>query len=351
MARCFGKVVGISSACLLCCWMSFFSPVVPQAAQKEGMLRVALLLEHDGGWSALLRRGLEAAAGELPLHAEVLTASEEASRTALFRKTADAFDLVIVASDGFHEILRDNAANYRKTMFGCVDAGIRAANIMSVTFADEQAAFLAGAAAAMLTARQNLPGINSERTLGWLSGDDTPAQRTLLHGFTEGARLVAPETRVINGMSGSFATTGRAVEETRRMLAQGADVIGLASAAGNVPALEIIRESGSYVVGLDEDQASALPGRVLTSIVKRADKAVREIVSSAASGHFRGKEVLVFDLQNGGVDITELFRGAPAVGTWPLDDARRRLGELRREIINGGIRIQSQRDRTLCDCL
>jgi basic membrane protein A len=112
-----------------------------------------------------------------------------------------------------------------------------------------------------------------------------------------------------------------------------------------------VRESGVYIVGLDEDQASALPGRVLTSIIKRADKAVYEIVALAATGRFRNKEIIMYDLENGGVDVTDVFNGIPALERWPLRDVRRRLGELRKEISSGGIRIRSLRDRTLCDCL
>jgi basic membrane protein A len=298
-----------------------------------------------------LRRGLDRAAQDFPLLVEVLIASSENEQIFLFRKAAGEFDLVLVGSARFHEILRDNAANYRRTLFGCVDAGIRAPNIMSVTFADEQAAYLAGAAAAMLTARRELPGVNGEKILGWLTGEDTPAQRSLLNGFTEGARLIDPETRVVNGISGSFGEAGRAVEETRRLLEQGADVVALAAGAGNIPALELVREKGVYIVGLDEDRTSLLPGRALTSIIKRADRAVYEIASLAAAGRFRGGEIIVYDLENRGVDITDVFNGAPALGRWPLRDVRRRLDELRGEISSGGISIKSLRDRTLCDCL
>ena len=340
----------------LCCVL--FSSVCvsaasPQAAQSGGALRVALLLEHDDeqGWSALLRRGLDRAGQEFSLHVEVLKAPSESEQISLFRKAAGEFALVLVGSARFHEILRDNAGNYRRTLFGCVDAGIRAPNIMSVTFADEQGAYLAGAAAAMLTVRKNLPGVNDEKVLGWLTGEDTPAQRSLLNGFTEGARHIDPEMRVVNGISGSFGGAGRAAEETRRLLERGADVIALAAGRGNIPALELAREKGVYVVGLDEDQASVLPGRVLTSIIKRADKAAYEIAALAATGRFRGGEIVVYDLKNRGVDIADVLNGMPALERWPLRDVRRRLGELRREISSGGIRIKSLRDRTLCDCL
>ena len=327
------------------------------AATPEKPLRVALLLEHpggDNGWNDALLRGLERARRDLPVQADALVAppqADAATLQAFFQKAAASHDLVIVASDRLHEILRNNAANFRRTMFGCIDAGIRAPNIMCITFADEQAAYLAGAAAAMLTAQTTLPGINADRTIGWLSGEDIPAMRSLLNGFVEGARLVDPEVRVINKITGSFTNADSGRQAARELLDQGADVLVLACGAGNGPALEEAAARGAYVVGLDNNQDSRLPGRVLTSIVKKADDAAYDLIAAAASGNFRGKEILVRDLQNGGVDITDMAPFKSAAGKNIPAGLERRLRELRGEIMNGGIRLKSLREKTLCDCL
>lgn len=319
-------------------------------------MRVALLLESvepassGNSWSTLLQAGLTQAAHDFSLHAETLAATPGADQEALFSRAAREYDLVLVASDGLHEILRNNAANFRNTSFGCIDAGIRATNIMSVTFADEQAAFLAGAAAAMLTTQTSLPGVNREKLIGWLSGEDVPAMRSLLNGFTEGARLIDPEVRVITMVTGSFGDAAAGREKARGLLEQGADVLVLAAGQGNAGALEEVREHNAYAVGLDADQDALLPGRVLTSILKRADRAVYEIVAAAAARRFRGKEIIVYDLKNGGVGITDLVRFKTAAGHNLPPNLDRRLQELRGEILGGSIRLKSLRARTLCDC-
>ena len=334
------------------------APYAAESASATGnpRLRVALLLEHpggDGGWNDALLRGLERARA-LPVDAEVLVAPAQADAAAMqefFRNAAASHQLVLVASDKLHEALRNNAANFRRTMFGCIDAGVRAPNIMSITFADEQAAYLAGAAATMLTAQTALPGINADRTIGWLSGEDVPAMRSLLNGFVEGARLVDPEVRVINRITGSFTDAAAGGKAARELLDQGADVLVLASGLGNGPALQEAASRGAYVIGLDGNQDDRLPGRVLTSIVKKADDAVYDLVAAAASGNFKGKEILVRDLKNGGVDITEMGPFRTVAGKNAPAGMDRRLRELRSELINGGIRLKSMRERTLCDCL
>ena len=327
------------------------------AAGQQGPLRVALLLETptgDNDWNDSLVDGLHQAERKLGVRGSVVVAQpghNDAALQEMFRTAAASNDLVLVASSGLHEVLRNNAANFRRTMFGCIDAGVRAPNIMSVTFADEQAAYLAGAAAAMLARQTTLPGIRGAKMIGWISGEDCPAMRSLLGGFTEGARVVDPEMRVVNVVTGSFANAEAGRAAARNLMDQGADVLVLASGMGNGPALQEIKARSAYAVGLNTSKDNDLPGHVLTSILKHPDKAVYAIVASAASGHFAGKEILVRDLQNGGVGITDMEPFKAAAGKNVPQDMDRRLRELRGEILNGGVHLKSLRERTLCDCL
>lgn len=85
----------------------------------------------------------------------------------------------------------------------------------------------------MLTTAKALPGINADKTLGWVSGEDVPALRSLFNGFKEGARLVDPEVRVIQAVSGSFADAAAGGKAAQSLLDQGADVLVLAAGLGN----------------------------------------------------------------------------------------------------------------------
>lgn len=297
-------------------------------------LNVALLLEHDqaSAWTDLLRQGLKNS--ESPeIRTEVIIAPPGPEQRKIFQDAAASHDLVLVASDSLHEALRDNAANFRRVMFGSIDAGIRAPNIMSVTFADEQASFLAGAAAAMLAKGEKDP------VIGWLSGADTPAMRSLFNGYSEGALLARPGARIIQAVVGSFTDPVQAAKKAEWLLDAGAIVIGLAAGAGNPAALKAVEGRGAQAIELDA--ASGSP--VIGIISKGADKAVQEIISSAASGNFRRKEIITYDLANRGVNFEKGGHWSP--------DISRRMGELRSEIEKGAIRIHSLRQRTLCDCL
>ncbi|MBD5640874.1 MAG: BMP family ABC transporter substrate-binding protein [Desulfovibrio sp.] len=299
-------------------------------------LNVALLLEHEqpSAWTDLLRKGLLA---NPEIRAEVIIAPPGEKQREIFRSAAASHDLVLVASDSLHEALRDNAANFRRVKFGSIDAGIRAPNIMSVTFADEQAAFLAGAAAALFSAGRQ----PQNPAIGWLSGQDTPAMRSLFSGYSEGALLASPGVRIIQAVAGSFTDSAKAASKAEWLIDSGVAVLALAAGAGNGAARAVAQARGIPVLELDAASGSASLG----VIEKAADRAVAEIVAAAASGNFRGKEILTYTLANGGVNFRP---GGIAAGN---PEIARRLKELRLELEKGSIRLRSLRQRALCDCL
>lgn len=339
-----------------------FSSVLAAAAGEAPALRVALLLEDaapDQGWNDLLRQGLEQARKELGVRTAVVVAPPQGSngltQEGIFQAAARQADLVLLSGARLHEILRNNAANFRQTKFGCIDTGIRAANIMCVTFADEQAAFLAGALLSQLHRHGLLPAPRTragsdELTLGWLAGEDDPQLKSMLNGFVEGVRLESPGARVINGVAGSYSSPEKGRAKAEELL--GLDINALAVLAGRagLGAVEAAIAQGRPLVGVDKDQQFLAPKLMLTSIVKRADRAVFEIVKATAQGAFAGNEIITYDLANGGVDIVSPQVWARHAGVRLPAAIERRLAELRLELTRGGIRLPSLRDRTLCNC-
>ena len=313
---------------------------------------VCLLLESltpDKGWHDQLRAGLARAEKELGITARVVAAPAGSDQQDIFREEAARADLVLVADDSLHEVLRNNAANFRTTHFGCIDTGVRAANIMSVTFADEQAAFLAGAAAAMLTTSDSR-GMNPQKTLGWLSGRETGPIVTMLNGFLEGARLIDPEIRPVHRSLDSFEDAQRAQTRCRELLDEGADIVVLAAGSAGLAALDVLAERQALAIGMAADQDDLRPGRVLTSILKQGDRAVYEIVAAHAQGGFRGGEILTHSLADKGVGITDLRGFSREEGNRLPPRLKERLMELRRELERQAIRLPSLRQGTLCNC-
>lgn len=301
-------------------------------------LRVALLLEgqrDDHAKNSLMCFGLANAAKSCELQASVLEAGE-GNLAAVFAKAAKEHDLVLLASPRLHEILRSQAGNFPRTSFGCLDTsilGLRSKNIMSVTFADAEPAFLAGAASALM--------VGAGQKLGWLEDEESPQSRTMLEGFVAGAQVSRPDIRIVR-REAKGRDMGALLSEMR---AEGAAMVFLATGPLTREALQALAVYSLWGVGLDMDQSPLAPKKIPLSLVKRFDRAVEELVLARANGTFKGRETLVYNLENKGVALVQARDARlPA-------NVQRRLQELSRELEAGNIVLEDKRTPTLCNCL
>ena len=129
---------------------------------------------------------------------------------------------------------------------------------------------------------------------------------------------------------------------------EGTAVVAVMARRADAAAVKRIAARGGYLVG--ETSRPLLPERTVTSIVRRLDLAVFEIVAAAAEGRFAGGKIITRTLEDGGVVLTppEAFARHSGLAVPPRVFSR--LEELRRELASGNIRLQSRRLPTLCDC-
>src|SRR6185436_14802497 len=71
-------------------------------------------------------------------------------------------------------------------------------------------------------------------------------------------------------------------------IAAGSDVIYHASGSTGHGVFEAAAEAHAFAIGVDADQFDEMPGVVVTSMIKRGDVAVFDIVKDVVEGHFRG---------------------------------------------------------------
>ena len=306
--------------------------------------RAVLLLEHEkpSAWNDMLRKGFAETARKYGFAPSVAIISSGKDLSGQFDKEVAQSALAIVASDKLHETLRDNAAKFRRVKFGSIDAGIRAANIMSVTFKDEEAACLAGNAAAMVAAKLDGP----DAPIGWLSGEDSPAMRTLYNGFAECAKLANSKVRLAQALLSSFDDEEGAAYKAGQLCEQGVKVLVLAAGSGNVRAANELAKSDVWLITVDD---RLVQPNVLAWLVRRADRAVADIVESASTT-FRAKQIEARGLSDAYVDF-ELTKNLEKKEPQLFGELQRRVRELRTELVKGNMRLPSLRARTLCDCL
>ncbi len=262
----------------------------PSAARADDPLRVIVLLETDSrdlGPLDSLRHGLAALHEQGNIDISIRSATTYPEQKVLFHEAASkAYDVVIVASPIFHTLLNNNAGNYRRQNFLCLDADITAPNIVSIVFADVQSAYLCGVAAAMLLhSLPILPEHTSSIPLA-LVGSESLAQEAMHKAFQRGvqetyAALVTEKNIQFSQHTLPMSATKEEGHALARRIAldiksplifstfTGGAALGIHEAALN---------TDTYIIGMDQQRNKIAPSAESFSLKKNMGKAAADML-------------------------------------------------------------------------
>jgi basic membrane protein A len=170
---------------------------------------------------------------------------------------------------------------------------------------------------------------------------DIPLIHKFEAGFRAGAHHVCEKCKVLVGYAGvtgdAFKNPAKGKELALAQYAAGADIIFHASGSTGLGVFEAARELQKFAIGVDADQWSEAPGRILTSMTKQVDVSVFATIADLQQGKWQGG-VRVFGLKERGVDyiFDDHNRG------FIPPEARTRVEALRQEIIDGKIQVPSE---------
>ena len=247
------------------------------------------------------------------------------------------YDLVIGVSPQIAGYIAEYAPEYPDTRFAVIDGTADLPNAMSVSFAQDEGFFLAGAAAAMFTQKTGIDGINEENTIGWVGGTDSPELRGLYSCYEQGAKYIDPDIRILQSFADVPEDPAMGKELALAQYDGGADIVMNAAFTDGTGILEAAKEAGRYAVGSGTDQDSVQPGSVLTSVVKHYDSACYLVIRSAADGTFEGGTKLRTGLSDGGISLTDFSVMRKALGDRFPQDIPEKAEELKEKIISGEI--------------
>ncbi|WP_091487475.1 BMP family lipoprotein [Alkalibacterium putridalgicola] len=216
--------------------------------------------------------------------------------------------------------------------FGIVDDISDRDNVVSLTFADHQAAFLAGVAAAETT---------ETGKVGFIGGIAGPVIDRFETGFTAGVAHADDSVEVDVQYAESFGDAGIGQQIAAGMFSNGADVIyHAAGAVGNGVFTEARNRMESdpdnqlWVIGVDRDQEEEGEydggNLTLTSTLKRVGTAIQESANQAMEEGFPGGETIAYGLEEGGVDLVE---GNLSEEAWTA------VEEARQAVIDGEVEV------------
>ena len=177
--------------------------------------------------------------------------------------------------------------------FTCAgDAAELLPNYQGLIFSEAQAGYLAGIVAGTIT-ETNIIG-----TIGGI--ESIPAVKLYIGGYHNGALSVNPDVEVLisyvsEDITTAFndPTTGASLAE--QMIGQDADVIFQVAGLSGQGALEASCDADIYGIGVDVDQALALPSEtcIVTSAEKKLVDAIDEAIQRIADGTAVGGSVVL----------------------------------------------------------
>ena len=295
--------------CLLCVLPGLLSACGSHssAASDAGKIRVGIVFDiggkDDRSFNAAAWQGVQRAAKDFPIVLrDIEPGTPNAIEPAMRAFAERGFDLIIGVGFAQAPIMEQVAKDYPNIQFAIIDGVSQLPNVASLVFKEHEGSYLVG----MLAAKTTKTG-----TIGFLGGMDIGLIHRFEKGYEEGAQAVNPNIRVIQNYvgvtDGAWNNPGKGKELSLAQIQKGADVIFTAAGNSGLGAFDAVEQQGMqngrathFVIGVDSNQNMVKPGFVLTSMVKRVDNAVYNIVQEVVSGRF-SPGIHVFGLDKDGV--------------------------------------------------
>jgi basic membrane protein A and related proteins len=307
------------------------------ANQSDGV-KVGLITDSpnlmDESFNQMAYTGLVRAKNDLGIEESVyLPADWDEIAAQLDQCVADGNRLCIMVGFSGYDQTYAAALDNPDTLFAILDMSYEdyPANLQGAVFASEQAAYLAGTLAGYMT---------ESNILGLIGGMDIPPVNVFLCGFEQGAVDANPEVATILTYAGDFNNPSLGTDIAQDMLDEGADVIFPAAGGTGSGALLTATQAGAWAVGVDSDQyitvfangTVAGADHLLTSVMKRLDNAVFQIISETIADAFVSGTV-VYDLSVEGVDLAPYHDADPFIPA----DAKTAVDTARLGLLDGTI--------------
>jgi basic membrane protein A len=242
--------------------------------------------------------GMRQARETLPVFVKVIEGGTDPTRwQAALTDLADSgdYDLIVTGTFTMVPYVQTLAMQYPDQRFVVFDAAVDYAkcacqNVHSILFRQNEGAYLAGYLAARLD-QAGLPGVPPGGGLGVVGGMQFPVIDDFIVGFRAGAQAAVPGTTVLTQYANSFSDPAAGKEIAKAQFGRGVALVFHAAGATGQGVNEAAREARRYAIGVDRDQVALyrsaqpeLAARIVTSVLKNVDVAVRRAIAQALEG-------------------------------------------------------------------
>jgi basic membrane protein A and related proteins len=323
-----------SAACTRSADKSAAAPGPSAEGAKAGAgVKVGLVLDKGGrddkSFNSAAYRGTTDAVRDFGIELkDVESPDDSAFEPALRRFAERGYRLVIGVGFIQAEAVKKVSAEFPDTHFAIVDGVVEQPNVASLMFAEHEGSFLVGYLAGLLS---------KSNKIGFIGGMDIALIRRFEMGYEAGVKAANPKAELTRNYAGvtssAWANPARGKELALSQYGRGVDVIFHAAGATGLGVFDAAEEKGAYAIGVDSNQNAIKPGRIATSMLKRVDTAVYNIIKDEVEGRFSGG-TRYFGLKDKGVDYAIDEHNEKII-----EPFRAKLEEMREKIVKGEIKV------------
>ncbi|MEG0308219.1 MAG: BMP family ABC transporter substrate-binding protein [Clostridium sp.] len=303
---------------------------------------------NDKSFNQSADEGVKKAVKELGVKYTPIEAQKKEDYDPNLQSLIDAgSDLTLAIGFQLADAVKAVAKNNPDSKMAIIDSVVDEKNVMSITFKEEEGSFLMGVIAGLTT---------KTNKVGFIGGKDFDTIQKFESGFAAGVKAVNPEAaKGLLSADGknpganaiyadSFADTNKGKEIAKKLYNDGCDVIYHAAGGvgiGMFTATKELKDAGKdvWAIGVDMDQAVSVPEYkdvILSSMIKRVDKATFDATKSVVDGTFKAGHVEL-GIKEGGIGMADTTANNTKA------DVVAKAKEFEEKIKSGAIKVPSTR--------
>ncbi len=288
--------------------------------------KVAMIMQQGGlgdqGFNDTAYAGLIACEEKYGLEVNAVECTDTTQGETLIRELCEAgYGLIINLEAGISGNMYTVSLDYPEIYFVVVGRQLKInavdgftetpANVIESYIKLNEHSFLAGVVAAYAATDGNtlVEGVGQHEgcNIGILFGAESVGFYQYGDGFKQGALFYNPDAQVYIDYTVGFSDTANAQNIAQNMInTMGCDVIWTCCGTAGLGGLEACRLNNAFGVGVDSNQDEVEPGYILTSAIRDNTSLMEFYIGKYLEGDLAQTEPDVFNLSNGGVDITDM---------------------------------------------
>jgi basic membrane protein A and related proteins len=277
-------------------------------AHKQAAFKMAIVTDigslQDRSFNQLANEGRKAIGKRLGIATRVYETHSAAERTPnMLAASRAGYNLIFAVGFLNYTALNAVAPRFPALKYAGVDEPYvlfskKPKNAVGVVFAEQEAGYLVGYLAGLEAKKEGFDTISA------VGANNVPAIVHYISGYIQGAKKANPGIKVLANYANdpTFNDQAKCHETALNQIDQGSHVVFQVAGGCGLGALQAAKEKKVWGIGVDADQRY-LGAHVMTSALKRVDKAVEDLTSLAKNGTLKTGKDYVFSLKNGGVSL------------------------------------------------